>query len=252
MRYLKVAAGVVVFCAALVAVVSAHQSTSEIEALRKDVEALKARQQALENQLAQLIAALTQGRDQQQEVTVNLKGAPSLGKGDARVTMVEFSDFQCPFCGRHFAQTMPQIQKEYIDTGKVRYVFRDFPIESLHPQAPKAHEAANCAGDQNKYWEMWQRLFSHQRQLAHDDLIADAAALGLDKAKFTQCLDSGKYTQEVQSSVNEAMRLGANGTPTIFFGVTEPGSDTLKAVRVIRGAHPYDRFKETIDSLLAK
>jgi protein-disulfide isomerase len=250
MRYLKVAAGVVVLSAALVAVVSAQQSTSEIEQLRKDVESLKARQQALENQLAQLIAALTQGRDQQ-EATVNVKGAPSLGKPDAKVTMVEFSDFQCPFCGRHFSQTMPQIEKNYIDTGKVRYVFRDFPIESLHPQSPKAHEAVNCAGDQGKYWEMWQRLFTHQRQMAHDDLVADAVALALDKVKFTQCLDSGKYTQEVQTSVNEAMRLGANGTPTIFLGLTEPGSDTLKATRVIRGAHPYDRFKETIDSLLA-
>lgn len=251
MRYLKVAAGIVVFCASLVAVVSAQQGTSEIAALRKEVEALKARQQQLENQLAQLIAALTQDRDQA-EVTIDLKNAPSLGKRDAKVTMVEFSDFQCPFCGRHFAQTMPQIEKEYIDTGKLRYVFRDFPIQSLHPQSPKAHEAANCAADQGKYWDMWKRLFSHQRQLAHDDLVADAAALGLDKAKFTQCLDSGKYGQQVQSSVNEAMRLGANGTPTIYFGLTEPGSETLKAVRVIRGAHPYDRFKETIDSLLAK
>lgn len=251
MRYLKVAAGVVVFSAALVAVVSAQQSTSEIEQLRKDVEALKVRQQALETQLAQLIAALTQARDQA-EVTINLKNAPSLGKPDAKVTMVEFSDFQCPFCGRHFAQTMPQIEKNYIETGKLRYVFRDFPIESLHPQSPKAHEAANCAGEQGKYWDMWKQLFSHQRQLAHDDLVADAASLGIDKAKFTQCLDSGRYGDEVQSSVNEAMRLGASGTPTIFFGLTEPGSDTLKAVRIIRGAHPYDRFKETIDSLLAK
>lgn len=253
MRYLKVAAGVVVFCASLAAVVSAQQSTSEVEQLRKEVEALKARQQVLEKQLAQLIAALTQGRNQlPPDATISLKNAPSLGKPDAKVTIVEFSDFQCPYCGRHFAQTMPQIQKDYIDTGKVRYVFRDFPIEQLHPQSPKAHEAANCARDQGKYWEMWRQLFSHQRQLAHDDLVGDAAALGLDKAKFTQCLDSGKYAGEVQTSVNEAMRLGASGTPTIFFGLTDRGSDTLKPVAVIEGAHPFERFKETIDSLLAK
>lgn len=237
-------------------VLSGQQSSpdnQELAALRKDIEALKVRQQALEQQLNQLVAALTQARDPQpQQAPISVAGAPSRGKPDARVTMIEFSDFQCPYCGRHYRETMPKIEKEYIQTGKVRYVFRDFPIDSLHPQSPKGHEAANCANDQGKYWEMWNTLFSNPKQMSHDDLIAHAKGLGLDMPKFTQCLDSGKYTAKVNASVQDAINLGASGTPIIFFGLTEPGSDTVKAVRVLRGAYPYERFKATIDGLLAQ
>lgn len=232
-------------------VVSAQQGTSEIEALRKEVEALKARQQQLESQLAQLLAALGAGREPQQ-VTISLARAPSRGRADARVTMVEFSDFQCPFCGRHFRETMPQIDRDYIQTGKVRYVFRDLPIESLHPQAPKAHEAVHCAREQGKYWELWERFFSNPRDLSIDQLVAHAGSVGLDTAAFRQCVESGKHTSTIQRSLEEAARLGATGTPIIFFGLTEPGSETLTATTVIRGAYPYDRFKTTIDGLLAQ
>jgi protein-disulfide isomerase len=237
-------------------VLSGQQSSpdnQELAALRKDIESLKTRQQALEQQLNQLLAALTQARDPQpQEAPISVAGAPSRGKADAKVTMIEFSDFQCPYCGKHYRETMPKIDEEYIKTGKVRYVFRDFPIDSLHPQSPKAHEAANCANEQGKYWDMWNALFSKPRQMSHDDLIARATEVGLDVPRFTQCLDSGKYTAKVNASVQEAINLGANGTPIIFFGLTEPGKDTVKAVRVLRGAYPYDRFKATIDSLLAQ
>ena len=229
-----------------------QQRTSEIDALRKDIEALKARQETLESQLAQLLAALRGEPQQPEKVTIDLSGARSRGRADAKVTLVEFSDFQCPFCGRHFRETMPQIDREYIQTGKVRYVFKDFPIETLHPQAPKAHEAANCAGDQNKYWEMWNRLFSNPRQFARPDLSKHAAAEGLDVARFDECVDSGRYTASVKNSVEEAMSLGATGTPYIFLGVTQPGSDTLTATRLIRGAFPYERFKSAIDELLAQ
>jgi protein-disulfide isomerase len=241
---------------ALGVVLSGQQSSPdnrELAALRKDIEALKTRQQALEQQLNQLLAALTQARDPQpQEAPISIANAPSRGRSDAKVTMIEFSDFQCPYCGRHYRETMPQIEREYINTGKVRYVFRDFPIDSLHPQSEKGHEAANCANDQGKYWEMWNTLFTKPKPMAHDDLVAHAKSIGLDMPRFTQCLDSGKYTAKVNASVQDAVNLGANGTPIIFFGITEPGSDTVKAVRVLRGAYPYDRFKSTIDALLAQ
>lgn len=254
---LAVGTGLLLGGFALGAVVGAQQQesagSSEIATLRKDIEALKARQQALEQQLNQLIAALTQARDPQPDkVPINIANAPSRGKADAKVTMIEFSDFQCPYCGRHYRETMPKITQEYIETGKVRYVFRDFPIDSLHPQSPKGHEAANCANDQGKYWEMWNALFSNPKQMSHDDLVARAKQIGLDGPRFTQCLDSGKYTGAVNASVQEAITLGASGTPIVFFGLTEPGSGTVKAVRVLRGAYPYDRFKATIDALLAQ
>ncbi len=258
MKSVTAAAGVGLLLAGFVlgAVVDGRQQSpdsSELAALRKDMEALKARQQALEQQLNQLLAALTQARDPQpQQVPINIANAPFRGKADAKVTMIEFSDFQCPYCGRHYRDTMPQIDRDYIQTGKVKYVFRDFPIDSLHPQSPKGHEAANCANEQGKYWEMWNALFSQPKPMAHDDLVEHAKSVGLDVPRFTQCLDSGKYTGAVNASVQEAISLGASGTPIVFFGLTEPGSGTVKAVRVLRGAYPYDRFKATIDSLLAQ
>jgi protein-disulfide isomerase len=251
-RMTAIGIGLFVAGIALGVVVTAQQGpSSEIESLRKEVEALKSRQEQLEAQLGQLLAALGQGREPQQ-VTLSLAGAPTRGRQDAKVTMVEFSDFQCPFCGRHVRETMPQIERDYIQTGKVRYVFRDLPIESLHPQAPKAHEAVHCARDQGKYWELWQRFFANPRQLGIEDMVQHAAAVGLDTAAFRRCVESGAHAGTVRGSLEEASRLGATGTPIIFFGLTEPGSDALTATAVIRGAYPYDRFKTTIESLLAQ
>lgn len=257
MKSISLAAGIGLLAvgAVLGAVVAAQQTSgsSDVAELRKEIEGLKARQLALEQQLAQLLAALSQARDPQpQQVPIRVGKAPMRGRADAKVTMIEFSDFQCPYCGKHVRETMPQIDREYIQTGKVRYVFRDFPIDSLHPQAPKAHEAVNCAGDQGKYWEMWERLFNNPRQLAPAELLEHGRAVGADPAALKQCLDSGRYTDAVNASVQEAVNLGATGTPVIFFGLTEPGSDTVKAVRVIRGAYPFERFKQVIDALLAQ
>lgn len=257
MRSIPVAivTGLAISGIALAVVLSAQQGQggSDLEALRKEIEALKARQQTLEQQFGQLIAALNQARDPQpQEAAIDISNLPVRGRPDAKVTMVEFSDVQCPFCGRHFRETMPQITRDYVDTGKLRYVFKDFPIESLHPQAPKAHEALHCAKDQGKYWEMWERLFSNPKPLAPSDLVKHAGALGLDESQFKGCLDSGRHASTVSASIQEAVSLGASGTPIVFFGLTEPGSNTVKAIRVIRGAYPYDRFKATIDSLLAQ
>ncbi len=258
MKSISIVTGVGLLAAgiALGAVGMGQQGTSgssEIADLRKEIEALKTRQQAVEQQLGQLLAALNQARDPQpQQAPINIANAPTRGRADAKVTMIEFSDFQCPFCGRHVRETMPQIDREYIQTGKVRYVFRDFPIDSLHPQAPKAHEAVNCAGDQGKYWEMWERLFANPRQLSPAELVEHGRAVGADPIRLKQCLDTGRHAAAVNASVQEAVGLGATGTPIIFFGLTEPGSNTVKAVRVLRGAYPYDRFKQTIDALLAQ
>jgi protein-disulfide isomerase len=103
-------------------------------------------------------------------VVLSVDGAPSMGNGDAKVTLIEFSDYQCSFCGRHFSQTLPRLMTEYVKTGKVKYVLRDFPLEPIHPLAFKAAEAARCASDQGKYWEMHDRLFSNQQALGPKDL----------------------------------------------------------------------------------
>jgi protein-disulfide isomerase len=128
-------------------------------------------------------------------------------------------------------------------------VLRDLPLEQIHPLAMKAAEATHCAGEQGKYWEMHNRLFANQRELARADLSKHAQALGLNVGTFDQCLDSGKWVARVRKDIAEAEKLQATGTPTFFVGLTD-GSSQIKGTRIV-GAVPYQTFKETIDRLLS-
>ena len=232
------------------------QTSEEIRALRKEVEALKEGQTAIQKELQEL-KNLLRARSAPasagpQNVVLSVDGAPFMGDRNAKVTLVDFSDYHCPFCARHFRDTLPQIVTEYIDTGKVKYVFRDFPIEGLHPKAFKVHEAAYCAGDQGKYWEMHGRLFKNPNLKAGPkDLSDHAQALGLDVPAFEQCAESGKYATKVRKNMADGQNAGVNGTPTFFLGPTEPNGSTVKAERMIRGAQPYPLFKDAVDSLLS-
>ena len=146
---------------------------------------------------------------------------------------------------------MPQIEKEYIQTGKVKYVVRDLPLESIHKNAFKAAEAAHCAGDQGKFWEMHVGLFANQRALGLSDLANHAQALGLDMPKFQQCLESGKYAAKIRQDVADGQKAGVTGTPGFFLGVTDPNDQKVKVSRVLKGAQPYTSFKAAIDDLLS-
>lgn len=121
--------------------------------------------------------------------TVPVAGHPSLGRPDAPLTLVEIASYQCAFCKRHFESVFPKIKTEYIDTGKLRYVFRDLPLRS-EPDAPNAARAAHCAGEQSRYWDMHGELFKHPEDLSIEKLKGRAQAIGLDTGKFSQCLDS--------------------------------------------------------------
>ena len=127
---------------------------------------------------------------------------------------------------------------------------RDFPLEAIHPQAFKAAEAAHCAGDQGKYWEMHVLLFAQQRALGAADLTRHAATLGLDGAKFQTCLDKGTHADAVRRDLAEGAKAGVRGTPTFFLGVIENGTK-VRVTRVIRGAQPAEAFKQAIDAALA-
>ncbi|MBI5393346.1 DsbA family protein [Candidatus Woesearchaeota archaeon] len=163
-------------------------------------------------------------------------------KGDknAKVTIVEFSDYQCPFCGRFFRDTLPQVEEQYVKTGKVKMVFRDFPL-SFHENAQKAGEAAECAGDQDKYWEMHDKLFQNQQKLAVSDLKQYAVDLKLDTKAFNDCLDSSKYKAEMQKDMADGSSYGVSGTPAFFING-----------RKLVGAQPFSAFKSIIDAELAK
>ena len=230
--------------------------TDELKATRKELEALKEGQTAIRKDLETiknfLQARQAPGSPETQSAVVSLDDDPFKGDKNAKLTLIEFSDYQCPFCSRHFRETLPQLERDYIKAGKVKYVFRDFPIESIHREAFKASEAANCASEQGKYWEMHHRLFANQRALGLKDLPQHAQALGLDVATFQKCLDSGKEATEVRGDMADGQRVGVKGTPTFFLGVTEPGSNMLKAVKVLRGAQSYATFRAAIESLLSE
>ncbi len=145
---------------------------------------------------------------------------------------------------------MPQIEQEYIKTGKVKYVARDFPL-GFHKNAFKAAEAANCAGDQEKFWEMYSLLFNNQQALELKNLQQYGQDLGLDMPKFQQCLDSGKYASKIRKDLDDAQKAGITGAPTFLLGLTAPNDPKVKVLQKLVGAQPYTSFKEAIDSLLS-
>jgi len=168
-------------------------------------------------------------------VAVDPGNAPSKGPTGAPVTIIEFSDFQCPYC-RQANVTLQKLEERYRD--KVRIVFRDFPL-AMHKQAPKAAEAAACAHEQGKFWEMHDRLFANQANLQVSDLKRYASEAGLDTHQFDQCLDSGKYTVTWQEGMKQGSRYGISATPTFFING-----------RMLVGAKPYESFAEMIDDEL--
>jgi protein-disulfide isomerase len=174
-----------------------------------------------------------------------------LGKSDAPLTMVEFTDYQCPFCGRFEATTFPEIKKNYIDTGKMRLIVRDLPLEGLHPFAMKAAQAAHCASDQGKFWEMKDLLFKNQNKLDADSLTGYATKdLALNAGTFKKCMADGKHLKEIGAEARYAQSLGITGTPTFIVGKTT--GDSSVEGRVIVGAVPFDNFAAVINEALDK
>jgi protein-disulfide isomerase len=169
-------------------------------------------------------------------IKVDAKG-PARGPDAATVTIVEFSDFQCPYCGREFP-VVEKIMKDY--DGKVRLVFRNFPLE-FHPFAAKAAEAGACAADQGKFWPLHDKMFTNQEKLAVDDLKGYAKAIGMDSAKFDKCLDGGEKKDSVSEDQKAGSAAGVNGTPAFFVNGI-----------FINGAQPYEEFKQAIDRELNK
>jgi len=222
------------------------QDTQDLAAIKADLDTVK-------SQLARVLRLLSerpvQGGDSPTgPVRTNVADAPTLGRADAPVTLIEFSDYQCPFCQRFFATTFPALLRDYIDTGRLRYVFRDYPLE-MHPNARKAAEAAHCAGEQGKYWEMHAVLFQHQQALTPPQLAQHARTVGLDGATFDACLSSGRHAAQVDRGLTDGAAAGVRGTPGFVVGKTTSG-DVVEGTP-IRGAQPLETFRRLIDQLLA-
>ncbi len=189
-------------------------------------------------------------------VKVSVDDDAVLGDKNAKVTLIDFSDYECPFCKRHFTDTYPQLKKDYIDTGKVKMVYRDLPL-SFHQNAPKEAEAAECArkqGGDSVYYKYHDQIFtkttSNGTGLALDQLPVIAKDIGLNVTKFQSCLDSGEMKGEVDKDLADAAKYGANGTPTFFIGKSS-NTGEIDGVKLV-GAQPYTAFKTIIDQELSK
>jgi len=182
---------------------------------------------------------------------ISLDDDPMKGDPDAPLTIIEFSDFQCPFCSRFYEQTLSQIEEKYIDTGKVNFVYRDLPLDSLHPNARPAHIAAECADEKGKFWEYHDVLFEKQSEwssLPSADLQITltkyATDMGLQSTEFETCLNSQEIDDEVNNDTLDAAKYAATGTPTFFIGTEKDGFVKMS------GAQPFASFQLTIDSQL--
>jgi protein-disulfide isomerase len=239
-----------------------QSQSDEIAALRREVQALKAQQQAMERDLQtikSLLQTLAQGRQPDGDPFVNksieLKDEPTKGNAAATVTMVEVSDYHCPFCRRQTLQTMPKLMAEYVNSGKVKYVFVDYPIAQLHPDAFKSHEAAACAGDQGKYWQMHDLLFTNSPARDASQLSSSANLIGVDMKKFEACLNGGNgspHAAAIRESITRMQELGVGGTPLVLIGITPAPGAPMKIASYVYGAKPYPEFKAALDAALAQ
>jgi protein-disulfide isomerase len=187
----------------------------------------------------------------QTRIAISTGDSPVMGNPNAPVTMIEFSDFQCPFCDQFFSQTLPDVEKNYIEPGKVRLVFKNFPLVNLHPNAMTAALAGECSNEQGKFWKYHDILFRNQAswsQLNPTDASKTfkqyASNIGLDTSSFNLCFDSGKYADRINKDLQDGSAYGVNGTPTFFIGNDKKGYTELD------GAQPFSVFQQELDSEL--
>ncbi len=234
---------------------SAQTQSGSNEDLRRQIEELKQGQDAIRKdieEIKRLLLAREAGARPARPERMTINARPFKGSGTAKVVVVEFSDYQCPFCGRFYRDTLPQIDKEFIQTGKIKYVFNNLPLDELHPVAFKAAQAAECAGEQGKFWELHGKFFSDQNIIARGDMTAPAKSVGLDLSQFEKCLTSGKTEGVVRAGVEQAESLGIQSTPSFVIGTIDEKTNDVKIIGVINGAYPFSVFKTALEKALGK
>ena len=212
-------------------------------------------QKELKNAIAKLELKILEKQLPTNQPVLPLKISPGnnpvIGNPNATITIIEFSDFQCPFCAKFHMQTLPTIMDEYINKGTVKLVFRDFPIQSIHPNAVPASIAAECANEQGKFEQMYHTLFKKQKEWSNLETSYAialfnqyASELQLNEEKFDSCIKNVKYIEEIQKDLEDGRMYGISGTPGFFVGNSQIGFIELK------GAQPFESFKKIIDSQL--
>jgi len=182
-------------------------------------------------------------------VPVNVHGEPFRGDGRARFAIMEYSDFECSFCAKYVREIYPRIDKDYIHSGKIKYFFRDLPGPGDTNALLKAR-AARCAGEQGKFWEMHDRLFATQTEPVGQNLASHAETLGLDAEKFSACLASGRYSDNIGMSVAGARRIGVFGTPAFLIGTVSEDGDFMRVTKILVGGESFETLKSSLDELL--
>lgn len=184
---------------------------------------------------------------------ISIDDDPMKGDPNASITIIEFSDFQCPFCAKFHQSTLSQIEQNYISTGKVNFVYRDFPIQSIHRNAVTAALASECADDQGKFWEMHDMIFKNQKNWQDLQITQSAnifkqygIEIGLNTDEFDSCMISGKHLEEIQNDLNDGRAYGVTGTPGFFVGNEKIGFTKLI------GAQPFSSFQRVIDEQLSR
>jgi protein-disulfide isomerase len=236
----------------------AAPTDKDIEEIKAEINSLKEGQQATQKSLEEIKKLLEQGARPAarrapafEEQVVDVSGSPFMGENDAPLTLVEFSDYECPFCARHYHNVMPLLKEEYIASGKLKFVMKENPLTSLHRNAFNASLAALCAEDQGEYWSMHNVMFENMKRLTANDLKQHAADIGLDTAAFNECLDSRKYEKAVNDDLAMASKLGVRGTPGFLLGVTDAEDSDKALMKVyIKGAQSIQNFRAQIDRML--
>ncbi len=222
---------------------------SEIKELRKEVSELRNGIKGLKKLMETHLQKRPSVPKQPTTGKTNINDDPYMGKADAPLVLVEFSDYECFYCAKFFRETLPQIRKEYIDAGKLKHVFKDFPL-GFHKKAKKAAEASLCAGEEQKYWEMHDLVFENQRQIDIPHLTSHAEKLGLELEDFKKCLNDGRYAKGIDKDINTGQKIGVRGTPSFILGRINDKGEVEGDF--IRGARPYKAFKSALDTMLAE
>jgi protein-disulfide isomerase len=230
----------------------AQTANEDMKGLENRLSAVEQEQKEIRKELDEIRELLaSQHSPAPANVDVSVDRAQFKGEPNARVTLVEFLDFQCPFCKVEFSEMLPKLFTDYIRTGKVKFVIRDFPLEEVHPNALKGAEAARCAGEQGKFWLMHDDLMANSNALDRKNLSLYAQNLGLDVPSFDKCVDTDKYAQQIHQDMADGEKYGVDGTPTFFLGLTDPKSQIVKSAQRLDGMVPYDQLRQDIDALLA-
>jgi protein-disulfide isomerase len=211
----------------------------ELRGLRNDVRNLQRALQAQRPPTAPPVAIPS---------SIKLGAGQTLGRSDAKVAMIEFSEFQCPYCKRYFDQTFGKIKETYVDSGKVFYEFRDYPLP-MHPQARPAALAGRCAGAQGAFWKMHDELFKAQASLGPELFTSAAKTLQLDGERFQACLADPAQDKALGEALGAAEALGVRGTPHFFMGQVKDGQ--IVSLRALSGAQPFEAFQAALEALLA-